>query len=167
MISASVALRLLLPLSAITVAATDTQIRLQPIDTQVDIEGVATAASSQGKNSIIQWGKCNDSSLDNTIPVDCGHLELPLDYTDLESNSTLNLALLRVPAATQPAKGSIILNFGGPGVPGRESLASAGQLLQMYLSHLSYISGGLTWRTDLMTLRANVCKSQKLEWERL
>ncbi|OAQ72013.1 peptidase S33, tripeptidyl-peptidase [Pochonia chlamydosporia 170] len=131
MISASVALRLLLPLSAITVAATDTQIRLQPIDTQVDIEGVATAASSQGKNSIIQWGKCNDSNLDNTIPVDCGYLELPLDYTDLESNSTLNLALLRVPAATQPAKGSIILNFGGPGVPGRESLASAGQLLQI------------------------------------
>lgn len=87
----------------------------------------------------IEWGACNDN-LGSPIPVDCGRFLVPLDYTDTTPDAEmLSLELLRVPAKVQPADGSIVLNFGGPGAPGRNSLADAGPLLQEYDPILHYI----------------------------
>ncbi len=71
----------------------------------------------------IQWGACNETAINSTLPVECGNLGVPLDYTEPTSNETLTLELLRVPAAVQPSRGSILFNFGGPGVTGRGALA--------------------------------------------
>lgn len=79
-------------------------------------------------STVIQWGTCKDT-LNSTVRVDCGRLFVPLDYTSSD-DETLSLELLRVPAAKQPAK-SILLNFGGPGVVGRQSLADTAPLLQL------------------------------------
>lgn len=79
--------------------------------------------------TVIQWGTCTDN-FGSLLPVDCGTLLVPLDYT-VTSNETYTLDLLRVPATVQPAKGSIVLNFGGPGEVGRATLAGYAALLQV------------------------------------
>lgn len=77
----------------------------------------------------IQWGTCADD-FGATLPVDCGRLNVPLDYTDPDG-APLSLELLRSPAIKKPAKGSILLNFGGPGATGRDNLAAVAPLLHM------------------------------------
>lgn len=78
--------------------------------------------------TVIQWGTCKDT-FNSTVRVDCGRLFVPLDYTSSD-DETLSLELLRIPAAKQPAK-SILLNFGGPGLPGKASLAGLAPTLQL------------------------------------
>jgi hypothetical protein len=77
---------------------------------------------------VVQWGACTDN-FGSILPVDCGTLLVPLDYT-VASNETYTLDLLRVPATVQPAMGSIVLNFGGPGEVGRATLSGYATLLQ-------------------------------------
>lgn len=78
----------------------------------------------------IQWGACDGAIINSTLAtVDCATLSVPLDYTEPQSNERLDLNLLRVRATFQPSRGSIQINFGGPGLPGRESLALLAQLL--------------------------------------
>jgi hypothetical protein len=77
----------------------------------------------------IQWSPCNETDLASTMALECGTLRVPLDYTDPSSNATLELELARIPASVQPSKGSILTNFGGPGMPGRSGLASLGPIL--------------------------------------
>lgn len=78
--------------------------------------------------TVIQWGTCKET-FNSPVRVDCGRLFVPLDYTSSD-DETLSLELLRIPAAEQPAK-SILLNFGGPGLPGRSSLAGLAPTLQL------------------------------------
>jgi hypothetical protein len=75
----------------------------------------------------LNWGKC---PFKGATPIECANLTVPLDYSDLKSDKKLTLELLRVPASKKPSKGSILTNFGGPGIVGRKDLASAGALLQ-------------------------------------
>lgn len=79
----------------------------------------------------IKWGDCPDLEPgDPSLRILCGSLTVPLDYTDTSSNRTLRIELVKVPATQRPSKGSILLNFGGPGSTGRDSLAAgAAQLL--------------------------------------
>lgn len=67
----------------------------------------------------IKWGACD---LNTTLPVECATIPVPLDYTDDSSSKTLDLDLIRLPAANQPSKGSILFNFGGPGQDGLNNL---------------------------------------------
>ncbi|KAI9932366.1 hypothetical protein MW887_009879 [Aspergillus wentii] len=69
--------------------------------------------------------------MNGTLPVQCGNLTVPLDYTSNKSDETLNLQLLKVPSLHTPKKGSILFNFGGPGVAARPSLASKAKVLQI------------------------------------
>lgn len=71
----------------------------------------------------IQWGACTETAINSALPIECGNLGVPLDYTEPTSNASLTLELLRVSAAIQPSKGSILFNFGGPGSTGRGALA--------------------------------------------
>lgn len=95
---------------------------------------LSLAAAAYGSKcappSKIQWGPCEDLTVNATVPVQCGELTVPLDYTDPECTETVNLQLLKAPAPQQPSQGMIQLNFGGPGGTGRDSLAETGYLLQ-------------------------------------
>ncbi|KAH6885292.1 TAP-like protein-domain-containing protein [Thelonectria olida] len=74
------------------------------------------------RGSGINWKSC-DLGLNETAPMQCGNLNVPLDYTDPHSKTKLELDLLRVKATKKPSKGSIILNFGGPGISGKADFA--------------------------------------------
>ncbi|KAE8385908.1 hypothetical protein BDV23DRAFT_187812 [Aspergillus alliaceus] len=50
---------------------------------------------------------------------------IPLDYTNEASNATLGLGLRRNRAANSRSRGSVFLNFGGPGDNGKEGLAAS------------------------------------------
>lgn len=88
------------------------------------------AAKPPGVASDLQWGPCNVNEVNGSLPMDCATLKVPLDYTVPSSDAMLDLQLARVPAAVQPAKGSIQFNFGGPGEPGRSGLAETAYILQ-------------------------------------
>ena len=77
----------------------------------------------------VQWGPCE---VNGTLPVECGNITVPLDYTKPESTTTLVIGLLKVPATKEPKKGSILFNFGGPGFPARADLAALGKNLNVY-----------------------------------
>jgi pimeloyl-ACP methyl ester carboxylesterase len=88
---------------------------------------VATAAEgpdlSRFYHQQIKWGACKGDAM----PADlrCGQVTVPLDYAHPEAG-TLDLALARY-RATGPSRGSVLLNFGGPGVPGIPQLATGGK----------------------------------------
>lgn len=65
------------------------------------------------------------------LDVECGTLDVPLDYTATDSADTLKLSLVRVPAVKKPASHSILFNFGGPGEEGRHTLAELADMLQV------------------------------------
>jgi len=83
----------------------------------------APSLSPPGNSPKIQWIACTEAGLNDTLALECANLNVPLDYTDSISNETLELELARVPAVFQPSKGSILFNFGGPGLPSRGILA--------------------------------------------
>ncbi|KAK3304150.1 TAP-like protein-domain-containing protein [Chaetomium strumarium] len=83
---------------------------------------------SRGQSSIA-WHACDIQGA--TVPVDCGSLSVPLDYTNAASNTAIDLELARIPAANTPSKGSILFNFGGPGDPGIDSLVALGDVLRV------------------------------------
>lgn len=101
----------------------------------------ATTAASpllhpRQSNSTLQWAKCE--GVNETLPVDCSSLDVPLDYTDPASDKKLNLQLLRVLAPVQPSKGSILTNFGGPGFEARNTLVSLSSSLFKYVHTAPY-----------------------------
>ncbi|MGC9541533.1 alpha/beta hydrolase [Streptomyces sp. UG1] len=62
----------------------------------------------------ISWAKCPGEGLPKDLQ--CGKVTVPLDYAHPRAG-TLDLALARY-RATGDRRGSVLLNFGGPGVPG-------------------------------------------------
>ncbi|KAF7595921.1 hypothetical protein BBP40_004067 [Aspergillus hancockii] len=90
---------------------------------------VATAHCNPYGNPKIQWGLCEDPLLEG---LQCGTLCVLLDYNDLQSSQTLQLENTKAAATSQPAKGSIHFNFGGPGNTGAGGLSkSAAKLLPL------------------------------------
>lgn len=72
----------------------------------------------------IQWAPCDPDEFNTTIiQFQCGNLAVPLDYTELDSNQTLSLELIKIPATSEPWLGSILFNLGGPGVPNRYDMS--------------------------------------------
>jgi pimeloyl-ACP methyl ester carboxylesterase len=62
----------------------------------------------------VDWQLCRDDAFE------CGTLTVPVDYRD-PTGETIDLALLKVPAADQDARvGSLVINPGGPGASGVE-----------------------------------------------
>lgn len=94
-----------------------------------------TAYAKRGSNhtnSTIQWSPCPSaiSNLTN-LKVDCTQFAVPLDYTDKSSKETTLLPMIRVPATKKPVLGSIILNYGGPGLTSITQGAQVAFLLNM------------------------------------
>ncbi|KAJ6789721.1 hypothetical protein PWT90_00585 [Aphanocladium album] len=98
---------------------------------RVFITSLASLAIVPAAAAGVQWGRCADD-FGAVLPVDCGRVSVPLDYTAPKDNEPLSLELLRSPALNKPIKGSILLNFGGPGLPCRDSLAAAAAVLHMF-----------------------------------
>lgn len=93
---------------------------------------VATAVAQNGTystNSTIRWGACPEGVAAG--PIVCGELSVPLDYTSNRTGETLTLQLTKVPATVQPSRGSILLNFGGPGNDGRTLLTQYAAFLPL------------------------------------
>ncbi|WP_327715220.1 alpha/beta hydrolase [Streptomyces sp. NBC_00490] len=70
----------------------------------------------------VRWSKCE--GMEAPKDLQCGKITVPLDYAKPKSG-TLQLALARYRATGKP-KGSVLLNFGGPGGAGVSELASSG-----------------------------------------
>ncbi|KAK1758989.1 hypothetical protein QBC47DRAFT_436436 [Echria macrotheca] len=87
--------------------------------------------------SKVQWTTCQPGEFTTNITIQCATLQVPLDYSsssdknDNNTNKMIDLHLVRIPALVQPSKGSIQLNFGGPGEPTRETAVALGPLLQV------------------------------------
>ncbi|KAK5653310.1 hypothetical protein OQA88_9001 [Cercophora sp. LCS_1] len=77
----------------------------------------------------LTWTPCATQH-NTTLPISCATLPVPLDYTTPTSQN-ITLQLLKLPAPIQPPKGTIQLNFGGPGSPTHASLVSLGPILQL------------------------------------
>ncbi|KAI0893058.1 TAP-like protein-domain-containing protein [Annulohypoxylon nitens] len=94
---------------------------LSPFLLSLAVQGTVAVTVPRDDKSGIQWGPCK---LNTTLPVQCAKLPVPLDYTTTNSSKILNLDLIKYPAQKQPKRGSIILNFGGPGQDGLNSMLS-------------------------------------------
>ncbi|MCX5055202.1 MULTISPECIES: alpha/beta hydrolase [unclassified Streptomyces] len=70
----------------------------------------------------IVWSACQGDDMPKDLQ--CGKLTVPLDYTEPKAG-TLDLALARY-RATGKKRGSVLLNFGGPGGAGVPELAAGG-----------------------------------------
>jgi pimeloyl-ACP methyl ester carboxylesterase len=86
----------------------------------VGLLGLGACSSEQAiptdiKVDPIEWSTCDEYPDEEMI--ECGVLEVPLDYSDLEGE-TLEIALLRIPASSNKAKGVVLTNPGGPGESG-------------------------------------------------
>ncbi|MBT2457338.1 alpha/beta hydrolase [Streptomyces sp. ISL-86] len=69
----------------------------------------------------IRWGHCPERPVPDGMR--CGTVEVPLDYA-APAKGTVKVALARIPATGGKPLGSVLLNYGGPGGPGIESLAA-------------------------------------------
>jgi hypothetical protein len=66
-----------------------------------------------------------------------GTLAVPLDYTQPKAdNNTLQLDILKIPAVKEPKLGSVLTNWGGPGIPATQDLAGFGLLISALVSPL-------------------------------
>ncbi|KAM0715912.1 hypothetical protein Q7P37_008426 [Cladosporium fusiforme] len=81
---------------------------------------VAAEPQSQG----IDWQPCTElkETFEMHMPgTDCGHVTVPLDYTD-KNSPPLELDVFRVVATEGPVLGSVLINFGGPGQTAAQNL---------------------------------------------
>lgn len=83
----------------------------------------ATALNISNGTEGIQWGPCAHDQGKYLLPVLCGNVSVPLDYTAKNLSESLVLQLTRIPAIAGPSKGSILFNFGGPGGEAQKTLS--------------------------------------------
>ena len=81
--------------------------------------GMCSVSVACQSHRSIKWFPCTQNG---TLPLTCGTLSVPLDYTNNTSNVTLDLQLVKI-NAIKPKKGSILINPGGLGEGGRDFIA--------------------------------------------
>ncbi|KAI9150504.1 putative hydrolase [Paramyrothecium foliicola] len=90
--------------------------------------GVALAGCN-ATNSTIVWTPCEaELMIGATTELLCANITVPLDYTDPGSGTLHTLELVKSPARQKPSRGSLLLNYGGPGVDGRKNIAATAAL---------------------------------------
>ena len=84
----------------------------------------------------VTWGNC-ESAFAATYPavpavdrLECASVSVPADYRDLGGPS-IELAISRLPAASEHSRGTLIVNPGGPGIEGRSMPALIGDTAGM------------------------------------
>jgi pimeloyl-ACP methyl ester carboxylesterase len=69
----------------------------------------------------VSWAGCSD--VNGPRSMECGTLTVPKNYADAKAGD-LDVAVSRIPATGPgPRLGSLVVNFGGPGIPGITELA--------------------------------------------
>ena len=89
----------------------------------------------------ITWSVCSGENAPEA-PFECGSVYVPVDY-DNPDGDKISIALVRIPASTEKEYlGVILLNPGGPGVSGFDSLVDMGEELvnKLGLSSFDLIS---------------------------
>ncbi|KAH8651203.1 peptidase S33, tripeptidyl-peptidase [Xylariales sp. PMI_506] len=110
----------------------------------------------------VQWQACDPIEFNSTVTLECSTLLVPLDYTAPNSTETLALNLIRTPAITQPSKGSILFNFGGPGEPGRSSFSAlAAELLPLTGGTFDLVAFDVRGTLDTLELNCFVNEVQE------
>ncbi|MFJ3307070.1 alpha/beta hydrolase [Streptomyces sp. NPDC086549] len=71
----------------------------------------------------IKWSRCEGERIPKDL--ECGRVTVPVDYAK-PGAGTLDVALARYRASGR-SRGSVLLNFGGPGAAGVSELASSGK----------------------------------------
>ena len=79
------------------------------------------AISTDIKVDSIDWSTCDE--FPDAENLECGVLEVPLDYSDLEGE-TIDVSLIRIPATNGKPKGVVLSNPGGPGESGIDFVSS-------------------------------------------
>ena len=121
---------------ALLAAPDGTDETLRPVPTTTP-EPSATRAPERGLARFYSqqpdWSSCQGDFL-------CSTLTVPLDYRHPDGD-TIDLALLKVPAADPGSRiGSLVVNPGGPGAPGTQYAAQAGQVFrQPLLDHFDIV----------------------------
>ena len=83
--------------------------------------GAATTETTSAAASTLDWKACPDAG----ARIECATLTVPIDYENA-SGGTIDLALMRLPASKKSERvGSMLVNPGGPGVPGTELIPAA------------------------------------------
>ena len=84
----------------------------------------------------VTWGNC-ESAFATTYPdaiavdrLECASVSVPADYSDLGGPS-IELAISRLPAASEHSRGTLFVNPGGPGIEGRSMPALIGDTAGM------------------------------------
>ena len=71
------------------------------------------------------------ASLNSTLPIVCGSLAVPLDYTNVSSGN-LDLLLYKIAVGSgTKSKHTVLLNFGGPGNDGLAMFSANATGLQL------------------------------------
>jgi hypothetical protein len=87
----------------------------------------------QAPGTNIKWAPC-PQALNKFDPhnrtLQCGTLDVPLDYTDKTSDLKLSLDIIKIPALREPKRGSILFNWGGPGGTGLLDMAVMSSTVQ-------------------------------------
>lgn len=91
------------------------------------ILGVGTACARPFEARDLEWRPCSDLPVEDSV-AECATMPVPLDYLN-ESSPDIMLQLARIPAEKQPSKGSVLFNFGGPGMEARMSLIQGAPML--------------------------------------
>ena len=88
----------------------------------------------------LNWGACEGKDAPEA-PFECATLRAPLDYKDVKGD-TIDIAMIRIPAAEGKAKGVVLTNPGGPGASGFDSMANAGkaEVSKLGLNEFDYVS---------------------------
>ena len=92
---------------------------LAVLGTGLTATGRADPALDRFYGQRIRWAACDSAEL--PADMQCGKITVPLDYAKPEGG-TLDLALARYRSSGDP-RGSVVLNFGGPGGSGVLGLA--------------------------------------------
>lgn len=89
----------------------------------------SSVGESSGDNGgSIAWGSCRGENAPQA-PFECGFIDVPLDYSNPEADK-ISIALVRIPASEEKQyEGAILLNPGGPGGSGFDSLTYLGEEL--------------------------------------
>ncbi|CAM5670798.1 Alpha/beta fold hydrolase OS=Streptomyces tendae OX=1932 GN=GUR47_35850 PE=3 SV=1 [Streptomyces tendae] len=83
----------------------------------------ARSGMSRFYDQKVKWSACEGTDMPKDLQ--CGKVTVPLDYARPEGR-TLDVALARY-RATGDSRGSVLLNFGGPGGSGVNELAVGGK----------------------------------------
>jgi pimeloyl-ACP methyl ester carboxylesterase len=90
------------------------------------LTAAVAAPSAATASAHVQWTACTEEGL---VGFDCAAHEVPLDY-DKPHGATTTIALARRPAADPAHKiGTIFVNPGGPGGPGRGMVTVADEIV--------------------------------------